>query len=145
MKQLFDTSVLVAGLVDAHEQHEDALSYLNQVRNGNAEMVISTHALAETYSTLTVLNIRPRITPGRARRIIDEEVLAVAVEVAPLDASDYEAVLARMADLKLVSGAIYDGLHVRAAEKIDADELLTCNGSDFRRMPPADPTRLVVV
>ncbi len=68
-----------------------------------------------------------------------------AVETVSLDAADYQAVLARMADLGLVSGAIYDGLHVRAAEKIEADELVTCNGRDFRRMPPEPPTRLVVL
>lgn len=36
-----------------------------------------------------------------------------------------------------------DALHVVAAEKAGADELLTFNGRDFRRMSPEDPTWLV--
>lgn len=66
-------------------------------------------------------------------------------EIVPLHASDYAALLARMVDWDLVSGAAYEDLHVNAAEKVGADKLLTCNGRDFRRMPPGDPTRLVVV
>jgi predicted nucleic acid-binding protein len=50
-----------------------------------------------------------------------------------------------MADLGLTSRAVYDALHVRAAEKAEVDELLTFNGRDFRRMPPADPIRLVIL
>ena len=51
----------------------------------------------------------------------------------------------RMADLGLASGAVYDGLHVRAAQNIEADELRICNERDFRRMTPDDPTQFVVV
>jgi hypothetical protein len=65
--------------------------------------------------------------------------------IVDLDADDYVAVIGRMTDLGLESGAIYGGLHVRSAEKAEADELLTFNGRDFRRMPPADPTQLVIL
>ena len=44
-----------------------------------------------------------------------------------------------------MSGAVYDALHVRAAEEAGADELHTFNGRDFRRMPPEPPCRLVVL
>lgn len=49
-----------------------------------------------------------------------------------------------MTRLGLTSGAIYDALHVVAAEKVDADQLLTFNGRDFRRMPPEDPTVVIL-
>ncbi|MEM1118611.1 MAG: VapC toxin family PIN domain ribonuclease, partial [Bacteroidota bacterium] len=113
-------------------------------RDGTRQLVVSTHALAETFSTLTALPVTPRILPQKALRLIEESVLAVAEAVA-LDADDYRAVLSRLADLGLPSGAVYDALHVRAAEKARADELVTFNGRDFRRMPPADPCRLVVL
>lgn len=143
-ENLFDTSALVAALVKEHAHHERAFPYLDRVYIGEMSMAVSTHALVELYSSLTVLKTRPKLTPRQALRTVKEDVVPFA-EVVSLDASDYEAVLARMADLGLVSGAIYDGLHVRAAEKIEAAELLTCNGHDFRRMPPEDPTRLVVL
>lgn len=144
MVQLFDTSVLVAGLSAAHAGHEVARSRLAAAARGEVDMAVSTHALAELYATLTALPTRPRVTPGQARHLIEENVLQRAAVVA-LDAADYAQVLDRMADLGLTSGAVYDALHVRAAEKVEADELLTFNGRDFRRMPPSDPTRLIVL
>ena len=139
-----DTSVLVAALERGHEHHEIARPYLRDAHNGTCALIVSAHALAETFSTLTALPLSPRISPRKALRIIEESVLAVA-EAVPLDGDDYRAVLARLADLDLASGAVYDALHVRAAEKARADELVTFNGRDFRRMPPADPCRLVVL
>lgn len=144
MLKAFDTSVLVATLSEAHAEHEVARSHLKDAVGGKIQMAVSAHALAETYSTLTVLQVRPRITPEQAWHLIKESVLDIA-EVVPLDASDYAAVTERMTRLALVSGAIYDGLHVRAAEKVGADQLLTFNGRDFRRIPLEEPTELVVL
>ena len=105
---------------------------------------MSTHALAETFSTLTSLPLIPRIPPAKAVRLIRESILSV-VELVTLDDDDYQAVLNRVAELGLTSGAVYDALHVCAAEKVNADELVTFNGRDFQRMPPAAPCRLVVL
>lgn len=44
-----------------------------------------------------------------------------------------------------IGGAIYDTLHVHCAELVSAHELRTLDGRDFRRMPPANPTQLVVL
>jgi predicted nucleic acid-binding protein len=144
MVQLFDTSVLVAALSTAHASHDLARVRLAAVLQGEVEMAVSTHTVAELYATLTALPTRPPVTPGQARHLIDENVFQPA-DVVALVPADYEVALRRMADLGLVSGAIYDALHVRAAEKVAADELLTFNGRDFRRMPPEGPTRLVVL
>lgn len=144
VRTALDTSVLVASLETAHPHHTLAEPYFDDAREGRRTLVISTHAIAETFSGLTNLPVAPRILPPKALTLIEESVLAVAETVA-LDADDYRAVLARLADLGLTSGAVYDALHVRAAEKARADELVTFNGRDFRRMPPADPCRLVVL
>ena len=50
-----------------------------------------------------------------------------------------------MATLGLLSGAVYDALHVRAAERAKAVELVILNGRDFRRMRPEPPCRLIVL
>jgi predicted nucleic acid-binding protein len=107
-------------------------------------MAVSTHALAECYATLTVLQVRPPISPGQAQHLIETNILGIA-DVVPLKQSDCEEALGRMTRLGLTSGAVYDALHVVAAEKINADQLLTFNGRDFRRMPPEDPTDLVIL
>lgn len=144
MTKAFGTSVLVAALSRSHEGHDVARLHLAEVLRGEDNMVVSTHAFAETYATLTVLPVRPRITPGQAQHLIRNNVQEPAT-IVDLDADDYMTVIGRMTELGLESGAIYDGLHVRSAEKAEADALLTFNGRDFRRMPPANPTELVIL
>lgn len=137
---VLDTSVLVRGLVEGLPHHRQARSYLDRAREGAARVAMSTHALAELFATLTALPTRPRHSPADAHALIDGATRPL--QVVSLDAADYRAVLSRMAELGLSSGAIYDALHVRAAEKVEAAELVTYNGQDFRRMPPEGPTRL---
>lgn len=144
MLKAFDTSVLIAALSSAHLGHEVARSHLDGIFQGDHEMAVSTHALAECYATLIVLQVRPRISPEQARHLIKTNVLATAATVS-LGRDDYEEALTRVTRLGLTSGTVYDALHVVAAEKVDADQLLTFNGQDFRRMPPEGPTDLVVL
>jgi hypothetical protein len=66
------------------------------------------------------------------------------LQVVELKLAEYRQAIGRMAELGLSSGAVYDALHV-AAEKVEAAELVTFNGVDFRRMPPREPTQLVVL
>ena len=139
-----DTSVLIASLDTGHLHFGLAATYFDDAKAGSRTLLVAAHALAETFATLTAMPVSPRVGPAKALRLIDESVLSVA-EVVALDGDDYRAVLGRIADLGLASGAVYDALHVRAAEKAHADELVTFNGRDFRRMPPADPCRLVVL
>jgi predicted nucleic acid-binding protein len=145
MRVLLDTSVLVPALVSALPQHEKAAPHLESAHRGKTSLIISSHALAECYSSLTALPVSPTITPGQARRLIEENVAEAAEEIVRLDSTEYLTVLQRMTDLGLESGAVYDALHVYCAEKASADELRTLNGKDFRRMPPVDPTELVVL
>lgn len=77
--------------------------------------------------------------------MIRENVSSTAEQIVPLGPEDYFAALKRIVDIELRSGAIYDALHVTCAEKTAVEELRTFNGQDFQRMPPADPTRLVVL
>lgn len=142
MKTLSDSSVVIPSFIELHPHHAAASEVFDCAADGETALLVSAHALAEVYATLSVL--QPRLTPARVRQLIGESVESFA-EVVALDADDYAAVLNRMAALKLVSGAIYDALHVRAAEKAGADELVTFNGRDFRRMLPAPPCRLVVL
>lgn len=140
----FDTSVLIAALVAGHPDHARSFAYLEATLGGQAKLVTATHTLAELYATLTRLPLSPKIKPAQARQLIEVNVTRHGSLVA-LDAKDYLEVLARMAKLGLESGAIYDGLHVRAAEKAGAVQLLTLNARDFERMPPAQPTALLLL
>ena len=132
MRTLFDTSVVVAALVDQLGTHEAAFREFRRYSQGENTGCCSTHALAEVYATLTALPLKRRISPDEAQRLIEDTVLG-RLAVIPLGSDDYRAVIRQLADQGLGSGAIYDALHARCAHKERVDQILTYNLSDFER------------
>ncbi|MEW6490598.1 MAG: PIN domain-containing protein, partial [Thermodesulfobacteriota bacterium] len=124
MKVLFDTSVLVAAMVESHPGHRRALPWLQGAKSGRVTFLVAAHTLAELYAVLTRLPTAPRISPTAAQRLVDENVASHA-QIVALDAADYQALLWRWGNLELSGGAVYDSLIARAAEKAGADRLLT--------------------
>ncbi len=53
MKILFDTSTLIAALLDKHPAYDSAYFWLDAVLEGEHEGVVSAHSLAEVYNKLT--------------------------------------------------------------------------------------------
>jgi len=143
-KALFDTSVLVPALIAELPQHVKAAPLLRRVHYGELLLYVSAHTLAETYATLTALPLSPQLSPGQAGELVRRNVLDKA-QVVSLESNDYQSVIHRMIRLGLSGGAIYDALHVRAAEKAQVEKLYTFNGRDFTRMPPSPPTELVIL
>lgn len=130
-------------MVALHPEHTRCARQFEVAIGESNQLYTATHTLAELYAVLTRLPVTPRLLPVQARRLIEENVVQWAT-IVELDRKDYLQVIARMSELDLVSGAVYDGLHVRAAEKVGADFLYTLNGADFQRMPPDPPTVLKV-
>lgn len=135
MKVMFDTSVLVAGMVEPHPMHERALPWLKRARSGDLEFFVASHTLAELYAVLTTLPVSPRISPGAAWRLIREDVI-IPAKVTSISPSDYGAVIRRVADLGLSGGIIYDAIITKAAQKAQVDRILTLNLDDFTRVWP---------
>jgi len=133
VRVLFDTSVLVAALVEAHPRHDRALPWLKRAQASEIDFLVSSHSLAELYSVLSTLPARPRLSPAQAWRLVLENVASSARLVA-LSPTDYTATLQRASELGLSGGVIYDALIARAAEIAEADRLLTFNEADFRRV-----------
>lgn len=142
MKILFDTSVLVAAIVEPHPLHTPAFRWLKRARAKEFDMLIAGHTLAELYAVLTTLPIRPKITPGIAGHLIRSNVEALA-KIVSLSPSEYSAVVKRMADLGLPGGVIYDAIIVKAANKSGVDHVLTLNIDDFTRVWPEGADRLI--
>ena len=143
MRALFDTSVLVSAVVQAHPMHERALPWLMRVQNREIELALSCHSLAELFSTLTRLPVTPRITPARATQLVFE-ITTLSRQVVPLDREDYLSTIQRIASMGLSGSLIYDALIARAAEKVGAEHLLTFNESHFRQVWPEGESLLVV-
>ena len=74
MKTLFDTSVLVAALVQGHPKHDRALPWLSKAKAKKFEYIVSSHTLAELYAVLSTLPVKPRISPNVAWRLIHENI-----------------------------------------------------------------------
>ena len=144
MRVLFDTSVLVNAIIAELSGHQEAAALLKRAGTGDFELFIASHALAEAYSTLSTLPVSPRISPGQALRLLELNVLDRCTAV-PLAGQEYETVLRRMSTLGLSGGAVYDALHVRAAEVAHVQTLYTFNRRDFVRMPPEPPVELVIL
>ncbi len=143
MKIIFDTSVLVAGMVAAHPMHGRALPWLKRGRAGDLEFLVATHTLAELYAVLTTLPVTPKISPGTAWSLIREDV-EIPAKVISLSPSDYGAVIRRASDLGLRGGIVYDALIARAAQKAKVDRLLTMNPEDFKKVWPEGASIITV-
>ena len=135
MRVLFDTSVLVAALLQSHPRHERSLPWLQRAQNGAITLLVAGHTLAELYSVLTTLPVKPRLSPSIVWRLVHENVEAMA-EIVSLSEADYLSTLERLSQRGMAGGIIYDALIARAAEKAEAELLLTWNESHFRRAWP---------
>jgi len=141
MKVFFDTSVLVAVVVDQLPQHERALEVFANFCESDNEGICSTHCLAECYSTLTALPLARRIQPHEAWQIIEEN-FTKKLTVLDLKRSLYLKTLRRVSQLGLRSGVIYDALHLACAEQAKCDQLYTFNLRDFKKLNPVGPNLL---
>jgi len=139
---LFDTSLLVAAVVEGHSAHAVAFPWLQRVKDKADAGVVAAHSLAELYSILTRLPVRPVISPEMAREVITVNVLDLC-EVVALSAADYVTLLTHLAGLKIAGGAVYAALLLHAARKADIDQVVTLNAHDFRRVYPALADKIV--
>ena len=76
MRVFFDTSTLVAAVVEGHPAYALAFPWLRRVKAKTDVGVVAAHSLAELYAILTRLPVRPAIPPGIAREIIAVDILA---------------------------------------------------------------------
>lgn len=135
MKILFDTSVLVAAVVEPHPMHRRALPWLQRAKAEEFDFVVASHTLAELYAVLTTLPVKPRISPAVAWRLVHGNV-ETSAKIVSLSPSDYRSTVKHMAELGLSGGMVHDALIARAAQKSGVERLLTFNADDFTRVWP---------
>ena len=137
MKVCFDTSTLVAALIQQHPHHSLAFPHLKKVHQGAVKGCLTTHGLAELFATLTALPLKPRLSPTDAQQLIEKSVLSYFT-VIPLDVGSYEEALRLVVAQNLASGAVYDALHLTGARAMNCNTLLTLNLRHFRALAPGD-------
>jgi predicted nucleic acid-binding protein len=141
MKVLLDTSLIVAAMVEVHPAHASALPWLQLVKAGAHKGFVAAHSIAELYSILTTLPIRPRIAPGVAWTLINQNVID-SCEVVSLSKEDYVTIINHLSELGITGGATYHALILYAGIKTDVDRVVTLNEKDFSRVYPDFSDRL---
>ncbi len=135
MRVLLDTSVLLAGMIEGHRHHAQALSWLQRVKNHEVEGVVAAHSLAELYAILTALPLRVRIPAATAWQLIEENVLE-DFEAVVLSETEYYTALRALSLGDGVGEVVSEALVARAAAKAEVDYLVTLYPEDFQRVWP---------
>jgi predicted nucleic acid-binding protein len=135
MKILFDTTVLIAALLELHPNHKRAFPWLIDVKKGNHVGFISNHSLAELYAILTSIPIHRKAQTNEIWTLISNSILQY-FEVVELSKSDYQNVLQFLSKSGMRGGVTYDALIAHAAYKAQVDKVLTFNTKHFKKAYP---------
>lgn len=138
MNACFDTSTIVAALLQQHPHHAIAFPRLRSVHDGTIRGHLTTHAVAELYATLTALPLKPRLPPADVQLLIRKSVLD-HFSIIPLGPQEYLDAMALTVAKSLASGAVYDALHLVGARSAGCAVLFTLNLRHFQSLAPGDP------
>ncbi len=103
-----DTSVVVAGLLVDHAQHELVRPVFD------AAPAIPAHVAFESYSVLTRLPLPGRLSPADAAQLL---LRAFGGRFVALTGAEHDALLADLPGLGIAGGAVYDALVAATALK----------------------------
>lgn len=137
IEAVLDSSVLVAALDESDPDHEMCRRLL--LKNDGKPGAYS-HALSETFSTLTGGRLGFRLSGSEAARLLRGHV-APRLHLIFLDQDDLLDAYDEAEKRGVRGGAIYDFLHLAAARKVGARKIHTLNISDFKAFHrPGDPS-----
>jgi predicted nucleic acid-binding protein len=130
VKSFFDTSVLVAAVLEGHEHHERSLAIF--AGSDRRTACCAAHTLAELYATLTRLPGKHRLSGDQALLFLDN--VEERLEVVFLNSREYRLAIEEAARAGILGGTIYDVLLAQCALKAGATRILTWDVADFQRL-----------
>lgn len=131
----FDTSVLLAGMIDFGRSSQHALLVMDAVAEGKIERPLTAwHCCLEIYSVTTRLPEEYRLDPEVALRLLREEVFA-RFSVHGLPVARQEEFLASAAGEGTTGGRIYDAQIAEIARLAGARLVVTENRRHFTSLP----------
>jgi predicted nucleic acid-binding protein len=136
LKLFFDSSVLVSVFYADHPNHDASTRIF---LTADKEDFCALHTVAEVYTTLTGLPVRPRITGPEGVAIVKQ--IRERLTLVSLSEQEYVATL-ESSSPTVVGNAAYDALIASCAVKAGARILLTWNIKHFMRLGP-DVARIV--
>jgi predicted nucleic acid-binding protein len=75
------------------------------------------------------------LTPQAVHNLLRQDVMA-QFEVVALTVTDYALTIEQLATAEIKGGVIYDALLLQAAVLAHADQIVTLNAHDFKRVRP---------
>jgi len=142
LKILFDSSTIIAAIIEAHPKHEIAFSWLVRANEKEFELVVSAHSILEVYSVLTAAPFKPKISPLAAKKLIRINIERIAT-IQYLNSKDYLRLLESVSSLELHGGIVYDALIFECAKKSNVAKIATLNAKDFNRLNVENSIELV--
>jgi predicted nucleic acid-binding protein len=130
VKVFFDTTVLVAAVLEDHEHHERSFAVLSSTKRSSA--FCTAHNLSEVYATLTCYPGKDRLSAEQA--LIALEKIEERLTIIALDATEHIAAIRTFAAKRIVGGMLYDGLIAACALKARAEILYTWNTVHFKML-----------
>jgi predicted nucleic acid-binding protein len=127
----FDTSVLIAGMIDFGPSSEHALLVMDAVADGRIECPLTAwHCCLEFYSVTTRLPEEYRLEPEAALRLLREEIFA-RFSIHDLAAELREEFLVSSVQEGTAGGRIYDAHIAEIARQAGARLVATENRRHF--------------
>jgi predicted nucleic acid-binding protein len=127
----FDTSILLAGLIELGETSAFSQKLMDAVAAGRVSQPHTAwHCCLEFYSVSTRLPEEFRLEPQAALRLIEEELLA-RFQVYQLPGEGRENFFRFAVRDKVIGGRIYDSHIAEIAKSAGADLVVTENQRDF--------------
>jgi predicted nucleic acid-binding protein len=139
MIEFFDTTVLVAAMVEDESRHDACAGALEAADNGFA----ASHSIAECYATLTGGRLGVQLPVVDAAHLIRYN-LHERLSLVTLSAAEYFKLLDHAGPAGARGGAIYDLLLLACARKARAERIYTLNDRHFAALAP-DMAALIVI
>ena len=131
MIEFFDTTTLVAAMVEDEAHHEFCAEALEKADDGRA----ATHSLAECYATLTGGRLGVQVSPADAASLVRRNIHD-RLSLVSLSASEYMKLVEAAGPAGARGGAIYDLLLLACARKAKAQKIYTLNRRHFVALAP---------
>jgi predicted nucleic acid-binding protein len=138
MQEFFDTSVLVAAFWRGHIHHLPSLKRFAAAERKHSACGI--HSLAEVYSVMTTLPVKPMIPPEQAMLFVEE--VRNRLTLVSLSPEEYFAAIQDASSSGFTGGRIYDSLLLACASKCKAQTVYTWNLKHYQSLAPGLAPRI---
>jgi predicted nucleic acid-binding protein len=135
---LLDTSIFVASFWGDHPEHARSIRRYKSLPKHQA--FCAAHTLAEVYSIMTRLPVKPAIPPDQALLFIED--IVQRYNIVALDPNEHIETIHDLAARGLARNLVYDALILRCARKAAVEQIFTWDIGDFKLIAPDLASRI---